>query len=664
MITLNPLFRDGAVLQQNMPVPIWGRAKENSRLKAEIAGKQAFTKATANGIFMFRLPPLIAGGPFVLEITDLDSGECISVNDILVGEVWLAAGQSNMEYALGSDWVQSKSEKDHSPECTNRLQEREYCNTIQDPSKIRFITVGKNASGLEEETFDGEWEYMSCENAPSASAVAAWFARFVRKKINVPIGLIISTWGGTVAEAWTSRAGLLANPETAALVYESDEILRDENCWNRLVNIGVELPEIPCADPGNKGFSDGWADSDYNDSDWLEMDVPGSWIAQKISGNGALWVRKEIEIPPEWSGKDLVLNMGSIDKQDTTYFNGVKIGGLGKGFESSFWNKTRRYKIPGSLVKNGRNILAVRAYSFLFDGAFHGGKCAYFISQPETEEKIFFAGKWKAKPELDLGVLKPGPSLPGPGNIRTPGILFNGMIRPLIPYAIRGVLWYQGESNAHTVSDALTYEKKLGTLIRDWRYLWGEGDFPFVEVQLANYSPSSDPAFVFNSRWAILREAQWRVSESLSNVFMCSAVDVGDLKDIHPQDKKTVGCRMAENVLHNVYGMTDTVPSGPLYQSHTIEGKNIRIKFRYAEGLHIKKELPQSFYIAGKDRIFYPASLIEIEGDSICLNSENVSLPCAVRYGWSDAAISTLYNSSSLPATPFRTDDWDVSDKL
>ena len=660
MIILNPLFRDGAVFQQKKMIPVWGKAAEGNFIKAEFAGVEAFTKVANGGKFMLRLPAVDAGGPFELKISDLTSGEQLVVKDILVGEVWLASGQSNMEYMLGSDWVHTESEEDHGPHCVNRIQEKEYCDTIQDSSLIRFITVEKRASGLEEETFNGEWKYMSRENAPLASAVAAWFARFVQNEIKVPMGLVIAPWGGTKAEAWTSRAGLLSNSETAPMVARTDELYNEEDCWDRPVTPAPAEPQEKNLDPGNKCFEKGWAEPDFDDSAWKEMRVPGSWIQQKISGNGALWTRKEIEIPAGWIGKDLILSLGGIDKQDTSYFNGVKVGGMGEGADASFWNTRREYKIPGNIVKSGRNVVAVRAYSFMFDGSLGGKKQDYYIQPEGSEEKIELSGTWKAAAELNLGVLTPAAALYGPGNPNTPGILFNGMIRPLIPYAIRGVIWYQGESNAHSVAESYSYEEKLCTLIRDWRYQWGQGDFPFIQVQLANYSPMYDPEFVDDSRWAVLRESQMKVCQRMPLVTMCTAVDVGELNDIHPQDKKTVGFRMAENALHHVYGMKDRVPFGPLYQSCSVEGNVIRLNFSYADGLTVKEDLPQSFYVAGENRVFYPATFVKVEQNSILVSCEKVPAPCSVRYGWSDAAISTVYNGTGFPASPFRTDSWNI----
>lgn len=656
MITLNSLFCDGAVFQQKKTIPVWGKGTPGKRMKAEFAGAEAYTKVSAAGDFMFRFPPMEAGGPFSLKITDLESGETVEVHDILVGEVWLASGQSNMEYQLGRNYDAADPNQEGPLLC--EIQLKEYCETIPTPEKLRFFTVGKVASGLDETSLTGTWKYMTPENAPGASAVAAWFARFMQEKIDVPFGLIIAPWGGTIAEAWTSRAGLLSNPDTAHSVYATDEIYNDPEVWMRQANGPTPIAE-EYVDPGNKGFEQGFADPELDDSDWIEMKVPGSWIAQKISGNGALWARRTVILPAGWAGKDLVLEMGGIDKQDVSYFNGVEIGGMGTGIDASFWNTARSYKIPGNLVKAGKNVIAVRAYSFMFDGAFLGLNKMYNIHPEGSDDKVMIFGMWKAKAELDLGVLSPAAALLGPNNPNTPGILFSGMIRPLIPYAIRGAIWYQGESNAKSVSESLSYEKKMETMIRDWRYQWGQGDFPFIQVQLANYSLAMDPPFVFDSRWAILRDAQRKVCDALPNVSMCTAVDVGDLLDIHPHDKKTVGKRMAADALYRYYGKKNEVPFGPLYRGYSLEGNALRLEFSYAEGMTVDTAQPQSFYVAGNDRIFHPATSVKVEDNTILVSCDRIPVPFAVRYGWSDAIISTVYNAAGFPASSFRTDDWD-----
>ncbi len=651
MLTLNPIFQNGAVFQQNITIPVWGKASPGAILKAEFAGVESSTKALPSGNFTLRLPPVKAGGPYTLKITDISSGENAVADDILVGEVWVASGQSNMAYQLGP------AAKNEDNVNMRSMQAKEYCDTVKDPSKIRFIVVPKNASGLEEDSFSGEWKYMTAENAPEASAVAAWFAKFVADQTDIPVGLIVSSWGGTYAEAWTSRSGLLSNPETESLVYKTDLIFHDTEVWKR--EFSAPPVKESSKDPGNRGVEWGWAKQDFDDSSWNEMQIPGSWIKQKISGNGAIWARKEINIPSDWAEKDLILQLGGIDKQDITYFNGEKIGETGKGLDTSFWDTPRVYKIPAKLVHPGRNTIAVRAYSFVSDGAFLGRENKYCIHPEGSDQKINISGAWKAAAELDLGVFYPAGIFHGPGNPDTPGILFDGMIRPILHYAIRGVVWYQGENHTGTVSEALAYKEKLETLIRDWRYHWGQGDFPFIQTQIANFSPDHETAFVADSSWALLRDSQRTVCRSMQQVYMCTAIDAGELDDIHPQDKKTVGKRMALCALHHVYKINKVIPSGPVYEDHTIEGNAMRINFSCAEGMTVNTDLPQSFYIAGEDRIFHPATSVKVDGCSLLVSCDRVHVPCAVRYAWSSAPESTLRNAAGLPASSFRTDCWD-----
>lgn len=652
MISLHPLFSDGAVVQQKAYIPVFGKTSGNAKVKAELAGVESCTKSTSDGKFILRLPPVTAGGPYTLNVTNLATGEKITVKDILAGEVWVASGQSNMAYLLG------KAGKDNPEQLETRyIQAKEYCDTVKNPSRIRFTVVPKCVTGLEEEMVPGKWLYMNRENAPEASAVAAWFAKFVQEKTDLPIGLIISAYGGTFIESWTSRSGLLSNPATADLVNFRDQLLCDPEVWERK----FESPDLDESfkDPGNRGMEWGWEKPDFNDSSWAGMKIPGSWLKQKISGNGALWVRKEIEIPESWFNKNLILNMGGIDKQDVTYFNGEKIGGMGEEMDWSFWDTPRIYQIPARLVKPGKNLIAVRAYSFIGDGAFGGRPNKYFISPENSEERLDISGIWKACSELDFGVLHPAGVFPGPGNPDTPAILFDSMIRPLLPYAIRGVLWYQGENHTETLSDALSYEKKLSTMINDWRYHWEQGNIPFILTQIANFSPDRDPLFLSDSAWAVVRDAQRKICKTEPDVFMCSAIDLGDLDDIHPQDKKSVGQRMAACALCNIYKMNE-VPCGPVYDSFQTENNAIRVKFSCADGLKLKEDRPQSFYIAGANRIFYPADSVRIEGSTLLISSENVSDPRAIRYAWTSGPESTLYNAAGLPASPFRTDDWEL----
>ena len=427
--------------------------------------------------------------------------------------------------------------------------------------------------------------------------------------------------------------------------------LRKKDSWD------AEKTMSYTKDPGNKGFALGYAKPDFDDSKWKTMNIPGSWIKQKISGNGSVWIRKKISLPADWNGKDLILETGGIDKHDTAYFNGAEIGKTGKELETSFWNSRRNYNIPGNLVKTGDNVIAIRAYSFIYDGAFIGNEADYQLKRKDDGKGINISGVWKVKPELDLGIVQARTLRNlGKGNPNTPGILFDGMINPLIPYAFRGVIWYQGESNAYTADDAVSYFNKLKIMIQDWRIRWGQGDFPFIQVQLAGYNPKKRPSYDADEPWNYLRESQRLVCESIPETYMATAVDVGEKADIHPQNKKTVGERLAFSALHHVYNFSEIVPFGPLFRKCIPEGSRIRVVFRNGNGLNIKGDFRKSFFLAGINGAFYPADELSIDGNSILLKSKAVQNPCFVRYAWARWPENTLYNGAGLPASPFRTD--------
>lgn len=656
MLTLNSLFQKGAVLQQKKEISVWGNTEQECKLKAEFAGQTVFSMSSLTGKFIFRFSPVDAGGPFVLKVTNLASGEVIEVDDILVGEVWLASGQSNMDYQLGSNWaVVPPYVEDFELSGINEAQLKEFCTTTKNTDKLRYFCVEKNVEGRLEDTAKGSWEYLSAENASGCSAVAAWFARYIQEKLNVPVGVIVSAWGGTCIEAWTSRNGLIRNPETREMITAKDNTFRNERTWlESSEEAKKDVNFAKYADPGNKGVGNGWAELDFDDSAWQDMAVPGSWIAQSISGNGALWARTKVTVPENWIGKELTLNLGGIDKTDISYFNGVEIGRTGEGVDVSCWCKKRVYTIPAELVKPGENIIAVRAYSFYFDGSFNGIKKHYFLAC--GDESIPLAGTWKVCAELDLGIIAPALVGARPRNHNVPSILFEGMINPLIPYAMRGVIWYQGESNTANAYASNAYYDKLRTMIEDWRFRWELGDFPFIQVQLANFFRNVEGAYDKNSSWAILRNTQRRVCNDMKNVYMASAIDIGEFYDIHPQDKKSVGKRLADNALCNVYCCNDTVPFGPLYMDYCIEGGKIRLFFRYTDGMYLKENAEQSFYVAGQDKVFYPADSVKIEGSSLLVSSAQVESPAHVRYAWADYPFSTLYNGAELPASPFTTE--------
>ena len=646
---LSSLFSDGAVLQQKQPIRVWGETRPRTMVQAEIAGKTAYARSSGSGEFLLHLPPLGAGGPFDLTVSVPEQPkETVVVHDVLIGEVWLCSGQSNMQYCLGSDWAVEPPPE--GMEAVSRQQEREYLETICPAPEIRFITVPREANGCREKYFTGSWRPMTRENAPEASAAAAWFGGKLREKLQVPVGLICCAWGGSPIEAWTSPAALRSNPETRPQLEAWEAFRREKDTWS--LDAGEaeqeQLSRIARPDRGNTGYARGWAEPGLDDSDWATMEIPGSWIRQGIAGDGAVWGRKKVTIPAAMAGQDLQLKLGGIDKHDIAYFNGVEIGRTGRGLETEFWNQPRCYRIPGELVRAGENTIAVRAFSFALDGAFTLSKRKYTVTGNGLE--IPLAGIWKVQVEYDLGRIEPAP-LPSFGihDPRTPGLLFDSLIRPLLPFAVRGVLWYQGENNTKTIEAARSYLSKMKTMIRDWRFHWELPDLPFIQVQLADFR--SQESYDALSAWAELRHAQGRVCRTLPQVFMVTALTTGEDDDIHPQNKKEVGLRLAASALHHVYHQ-DVLPGGPVFVKALPEGAKLRVFFQYADGMELKDAPGKSFYLAGADGRYFPAETAEISGDSILLASGQVPEPLSVRYAWSDHPENILWNRE-YPAAAF-----------
>ena len=645
---LGTLFSDHAVLQQHRPLPVWGETLPGLLVKAEIAGKQAFARASADGDFQIGLPELEAGGPYELKVSSPENeAEQITVHDVMVGEVWFCSGQSNMQYKLGTTRPEEKLHPEQVP--VSRRQEKEFKERVREPEKFRFFTVPTKITASREKYCGGEWKTMTAENAPEASAAAAWFGLELREQLNVPVGLICCSWGASIIESWTSPEALKTNPDTRPMIEKWEELRGQPEMWDPS-RPATALERLSRPDDGNQGFARGWAAPDLDDSSWKTTTVPGSWIGQRIAGNGAVWVRKKIVLPESLAGHELTLHLGGIDKHDITYFNGVEVGRTGKDLETCFCSIPRAYRIPGELVRPGENLIAIRGFSFLMDGAF-GGKAEHYHLDSEAAS-FPLAGTWQAQAEYDRGkISRNQPAAWNPGNQNTPGLKFDSMVRPLIPYAVRGVIWYQGESNAETPEVSAQYQKKMETLIRDWRFRWGRPELPFIQVQLADHhEPADYDAF---SCWAVLRDNQRRACDSLSGVFLATALGSGEETDIHPQDKKTVGHRLAAQAFYHVYGRRGQLPAGPELRAVEPEKNGaLRVFFRFAEGMELRGEPGRAFFLAGADGIYHPADSAKIEGDSIVLASIAVKNPVSVRYAWSDNPVNILCNRQ-YPAASF-----------
>ncbi|MGQ9462344.1 MAG: sialate O-acetylesterase [Candidatus Fervidibacter sp.] len=636
-LRLPAIFGDHMVLQSKMPVPIWGWAAPREEVAVIVKGKlYRVTKAAPDGCWMVKLPPQPPGGPYELIVRTRN--ETTRFVDVLFGEVWICSGQSNMEWPV--QWAQ------------NAQQEIATANFPQ----IRFFIVEKAIALEPKSDCKGRWVVCSPETIGVFSAVGYFFGREIHKQLKVPVGLIGTYWGGTPAESWTELEELESDPDLRTIL---DRLPRTEEELKRLQDkYEREMEEwrkkALLADTGNKGERLGWASPDFKDSDWAIMNLPRNWesVSEEMNIDGAVWFRKVVTIPEDWTGKDLLLSLGLIDDYDVVYFNGEKIGSTGQDTPNS-WTVQRRYIVPGRLVKAGPNLIAVRVFDVWGYGGFRGTPEQMMLGLVDgNKASISLSGEWKFKVEFARPAREVPQQPQPPVNNWTPTALFNAMVAPLIPYAIRGVIWYQGESN---VGRAYQYRKLFPTLIKSWRRNWGQGDFPFLFVQLANYLKRKlDPT---ESAWAELREAQLLTLKTVPKTGMAVAIDIGEANDIHPRNKQDVGKRLASAALAVAYGRK-VVYSGPIYRSMRIEGNKIRLFFDHVgSGLVAKGGELRGFAIAGKDGKFVWANA-KIEGDTVLVWSEQVPEPVAVRYGWADNPDCNLYNKEGLPASPFRTDDF------
>jgi len=636
-VALSPLIADNMVLQRDIDVPIWGEADAGETVTVEFLGQAHSAVADKEGQWEVRLSPLEAGGPHRMTIRGRNS---ITLSNILVGEVWVASGQSNMAFAVqGSINAGEELAAAKYPEI--RLFGVEHVPAIA-PSK----ELGK-----------AHWSVCSPESVGTFSGVAYFFGRKLHQDLKAPVGLIDSSWGGSNAETWTPaeafnrREALKPIYEQLVLVAQNPEGGRD--IYKKVLSDWEA--KTGREDPGNRGFDRGWAKAGFDVSEWQVVEVPGVWesYGPDWQFDGAVWFKKDIEIPEAWAGQDLALDLGVLDDYDVSYFNGEQIGATGAE-TPSYWAAVRKYVVPGRLVKAGRNVIAIRVFDHYLEGGIKGGGLT--VAPVAGGEAIDLSGSWICKVEVRTSsrhqeIGKPVDS-GEPGAFNSPTSLYNGMIHPLIPYAIRGAIWYQGESNA---GQGEAYRVLLGALIEGWRKAWDQGDFPFLIVQLANYQArEAEPT---DAAWAHLRAGQAMTVGEVKNTALAVAIDVGEAEDIHPRDKQTVGYRLALAAERIAYGLK--VPySGPVFRSVIREGRRLRIVFDHVEdGLVVKGEKLEGFAVAGEDRRFVWAEAT-VEGDTVVVWSEAVARPASVRYAWAMNPACNLYNSAGLPAVPFRTDDW------
>ncbi|HEY8994555.1 MAG TPA: sialate O-acetylesterase [Lacunisphaera sp.] len=613
------LFCEHAVLQQGVPIPVWGTADENEKVTVTLAGQTVSTVAHG-GKWNVQLGALPAGGPHVLTIT---GNNRIEIADVLIGEVWVCSGQSNMERQLGLREGQQPI----------RNWEAEVAGA--DFPQIRHFGVAQRLALEPQTSVGGRWLVCTPETATDFTAVGFFFGRALHLARGTPIGLIHSSWGGTPAEAWTGREGIARIPESAEALASLESFRRDPDRaradFQRNLNRWFEVN-----DPGSGSDWSGSAEL-LEVRYWPVMQLPAAWERAGVPDfDGVAWFRREFELPVSWAGHEVELHLGAIDDVDSTWVNGRLAG------STAVWNEPRVYRLPAGTVKPGRNVIAVRVLDTGGNGGlWGGGDPMRLVDVNVPSQTVALDGEWRYRLSL-LSHNAPPP----PANVSTgsgaPTVLYNGMIAPLQPYAIRGVIWYQGEANS---GQALLYRRIFPNLVADWRRAWGQGDFPFLYVQIAP----------FHEMVPEIREAQRLSLAKIPNSAMAVTIDVGDANDIHPVDKKPVGERLALAARAVAYGEKIEY-SGPLFESLSIEGSHAMLKFSHVgSGLVAPGGELKGFTIAGADRKFYPAKAKIVRG-LVEVSAADVPAPVAVRYAWANVPEGNLFNRAGLPASPFATD--------
>jgi len=631
-VRLPGILADHMVLQRETESALWGQADPGELVAVKASwGATAETQADDEGRWRVALQTPEAGGPYLIEVKGATKTR--RIEDVWIGEVWICSGQSNMEWSVAPGYVGSG------------IADWEAIVAAADHPTLRLFDLERAIEPGPVEDCGGEWKPCTPENAPAFSATAYLFGLELQRELHVPIGLVSTNWGGTVAEAWTSREGLAGFPEFNPDLERLGAIAADpEGARTRLEQGWRDWwSALEEKDPLSR---DGrWRKARFAlDSSWGTMALPALWEPELGNFDGLVWFVREFDLPSGYEGKDLLIELGPIDDMDSTWLNGVKIGGME---EEGRHQTPRGYRAPATLLRPEHNLLAVRALDTGGAGGFGGRPQDMRMGPFDSQARTSLAGEWRYHLGASMGELGNPPSRSWM-HPNLPTVLYNGMIAPILPLRFRGVIWYQGESNR---GRAAQYRRLFPTLIADWRRAFGQGDFPFYYVQIAPFGYGGD-----QGEAAELREAQ-TLTLSVPNTGMAVTMDIGDPGDIHPKNKQDVGRRLALWALARDYGRADIDPCGPLLKETRREGAALRLSFEHGEGLTSHGEPLEHFAVAGSDRVFHPARAV-IEGQTIKVESAEVPEPVAVRFAWGAADITRLWNGAGLPAPSFRSDDW------
>ncbi|NII26505.1 sialate O-acetylesterase [Pseudoflavitalea sp. X16] len=621
-LSLPQLVRDSMVLQRDANTRIWGRAAAGEKVTVRFNNKTYRTTTGNDGKWQVQLAPAKAGGPYTMQIDA--SQHHLMLKDILIGDVWICSGQSNMVHQM----ILHRERYEKEIAAANYPQIRHF-----------WIPTMTDLQGPHDDLPTGYWKTANPQDVLQFSAVAYFFARKLYEQYKVPIGLINASVGGTPIQAWTSEEGLAAFPAIAATITQNKDTAHTNGLIRAMQAFNNSRPKQE--DKGLTGAVPWYAIS-YQSKGWRSINVPGYWEDQGIRDlDGVVWYRKEIDVPAAMAQLPAKIALGRIIDADELYVNGKQVG------RTTYQYPQRRYLLPAGVLQPGKNLLVVRVTNQSGKGGFVPDKPYYLSAGQDT---IDLKGTWQYRvgdvfiPQRFNGVSFSAQN--------SPTALYNAMLAPATPYTIKGFLWYQGEANT---GNAREYAALMPALIKDWRTKWGQGDLPFLYVQLPNYM---DVQYLpMESHWAATREAQLKAL-SVPNTGMAVAIDLGEWNDIHPDNKKDVGERLSLLADQLVYGNKNIVASGPLYDTVLIEGNKMKIRFHHVGGGLITNdgEAPGEFAIAGADKKFVWAKA-KIEGDQVIVWNDAIAQPLYVRYAWADnPANPNLYNREGLPASPFRTD--------
>lgn len=637
-VSLPRVLSDGAILQRDKPIKIWGWADENEAVTVQFAGKEKKTIAK-DGSWSVEFPALKAGGDYQLNVVGKNT---LTRKNIVMGDVWIAAGQSNIELPLHR----------------LRYQYPDVISSTNLPLIREFnVPVLYAFKGPQKDFQQGMWKTATVDNISTFSGVGFFFMRKLHQELGVPIGLITVPVGGSPAEAWISEEGLKNFPHYVKQLqpFKDDQFVQDIIAKDKASN-EKWYGELNAAD---LGLQQNWSAEKLDTSLWKSISVPGKLKEQGyVLPNGSYWVRKTFSLTAEQAKKSGTVWLGCIVDGDQVFLNGQSIG------QTGYQYPPRIYTVPANLLKAGENTLSVRVTSYSGNPGFVKDK-RYDLDL--GNEKISLAGEWKFKIAANVGPMNQTTTLH-----YQPASLFNAKLAPALPLQIKGVLWYQGESNVMKPDADLALRKAaslcknetcaavkseyrylMTDLITDWRKQFNQGDFPFLYVQLVNFQEAYEQPT--ESKWAELREAQ-RELLTVKNTAMAVGIDVGEWNDIHPLNKQDVGERLALGALKLAYGKKSILSSGPLVKSVKLKSGKIEVTFNYSKGLTIRGDKIKYLAIAGEDKKFVWTSA-KVKDGKLIVDTSVVKEPKWIRYAWADNPEgANLYNAAGLPASPFEAE--------